>query len=355
MSTTVSTDKSAPPLTNDEVVAAVSENSAVDYIKKFPRIDRIFADPVITNQMIGLVSFVPAKGAKPNDKGIYGFAKLRGNYMTEEDANTRAETLIRDIDSANIIYHTYVGRPFPLTNSRKYAAETSEVDIRRDTTEAVSSKIKEQKADDQKKAEEMKDRQQELMDDVSGNRPQEDIDLDEYITLNVKKAQLSWTYLEHLKKLREVRDLIIKTRTEVVEADKVHPDFRDSFFDKYNGARGSSGLETDLSEDQKQNGFLRYLVEDVSLPGIDEVDELVTQITELETIDQKRVDVVVIEKPEKPEDEDEKPEDEDDKPEKPEDEDEDEDDKPEKPEDEDEKSEDEDAKPPAKKVYEDDE
>jgi hypothetical protein len=348
MSTTVSTDKSAPPLTNDEVVAAVSENSAVDYIKKFPRVDRNFADPVITNQMIGLVSFIPAKGAKPNDKGIYGFAKLRGNYMTEEDANTRAETLIRDIDSANIIYHTYVGRPFPLTNSRKYAAETSEVDIRRDTTEAVSSKIKEQKADDQKKAEEMKDRQQELMDDVSGNRPQEDIDLDEYITLNVKKAQLSWTYLEHLKKLREVRDLIIKTRMEVVEADKVHPDFRDSFFDKYNGARGSSGLETDLSEDQKQNGFLRYLVEDVSLPGIDEVDELVTQITELETIDQKRVDVVVIEKPE---DEDEKPEDEDAKPEKPEDEDE----KPEKPEDEDAKPEDEDAKPPVKKVYEDDE
>lgn len=292
MSTAVSTDKSAPPLTNDEVVSAVAENSATDYIKKFPRIDRNFADPPITNQMIGLVSFIPAKGAKPNDKGIYGFAKLRGNFMTEDDANNRAEELIRDHDSANIIYHTYVGRPFPLTNSRKYAAETSEVDIRRDTTDAVSSKIKEQKADDQKKAEEMKSRQQELMDDVSGNRPQEEIDLDEYITLNVKKAQLSWTYLEHLKKIREVRDLIMKTRVEISEADKVHTDFRDRFFEKYNSARGSSGLETDLNEDQKQNGFLRYLVEDVNLPGIDEDDELVSKVASLEVIDQKRVDIV---------------------------------------------------------------
>ena len=303
MSTEVSTDKSAPSLTNDEVVSAVAENSATDYIKKFPRIDRNFADPPIANQMIGLVSFIPAKGAKPNDKGIYGFAKLRGNYMTEDDANNRAEELIRDVDSANIIYHTYVGRPFPLTNSRKYAAETSEVDIRRDTTDAVSSKIKEQKSDDQKKAEEMKSRQQELMDDVSGNRPQEEIDLDEYITLNVKKAQLSWTYLEHLKKIREVRDLIMKTRVEISEADKVHTDFRDRFFEKYNSARGSSGLETDLNEDQKQNGFLRYLVEDVTLPGIDEDDELVSKVASLEVVEQKRVDVVELkgidEEPEK--------------------------------------------------------
>ena len=206
----------------------------------------------------------------------------------------KAEELIRDHDSANIIYHTYVGRPFPLTNSKKYAAETSEVDIRKDTTEAVSSKIKEQKKEDQQVAEEMKSRQQELMDDVSGNRPQEDIDLDEYITLNVKKAQLSWTYLEHVNKLREVRDLIVKARREVVEADKAHPTFRDSFFEKYNSARGKSGLETDINEDQKQNGFLRYLVEDVTLPGIDEVDALIDGLVQLETVDQKRVEITPI-------------------------------------------------------------
>jgi hypothetical protein len=279
---------------NDETAAAVAENSATEFIKKFPKVDRNFSDPPINLQQIGLISFIPAKGATPNDKGIYGFAKLRGNYANEDEANIRAEELIRDHDSANIIYHTYVGRPFPLTNSKKYAAETSEVDIRKDTTEAVSSKIKEQKKEDQKIAEEMKDRQQELMDDVSGNRPQDDIDLDEYITLNVKKAQLSWTYLEHVTKLREVRGLILKARQDIVDADEVNPSFRDSFFEKYNSARGKSGLETDVNEDQKQNGFLRYLVEDVTLPGIDEIDELVDGLVELDTVDQKRVTIVPI-------------------------------------------------------------
>ena len=294
MSTEVSTDRNAPPLTNEETAAAVAENSATEFIKKFPRVDRNFADPPINLQQIGLISFIPAKGAKPNDKGIYGFAKLRGNYANEDEANARAEEIIRDHDSANIIYHTYVGRPFPLTNSKKYAADTAEVDIRKDTTEAVSSNIKKQKKEDQQIAEEMKDRQQELMDDVSGNRPQEDIDLDEYITLNVKKAQLSWTYLEHVNKLREVRDLIIKARKEVVDADTAHPTFRDSFFEKYNSARGKSGLETDINEDQKKDGFLRYLVEDVTLPGIDEVDALIDGLAELEVVDQKRVAITPI-------------------------------------------------------------
>ena len=32
-------------------------------------------------QRIGLLSFVPAKGATPNSKGIYGFAKMRGNLF----------------------------------------------------------------------------------------------------------------------------------------------------------------------------------------------------------------------------------------------------------------------------------
>ena len=36
-------------------------------------------------QNIGLISFVPAKGATPNDNGVFGFAKLRGNFSTNID------------------------------------------------------------------------------------------------------------------------------------------------------------------------------------------------------------------------------------------------------------------------------
>jgi len=289
-------DKDADPLTGEDATNAISELSVDDFTKKFPVKDRNYADPQILNQQIGLVSFIPAKGATPNKKGIYGFAKLRGNYGSEIEANNRAETLIKEADSTHIIYHAYVGRPFPLTKSKKYAAETSEVDIRKDTTESISASIKGQKKEDQQKMEEIKERERELMEDVEGDRPQDDIDLDEYITLNVKRAQLSWTYIEHCKKIKDIKKIIVDSRRQITQLDKDKPEFKEQFFKKYVDARGKSGLTTSLTEDQKQDGFLRYLVQDVTLPGIDDTPEdFINTIMSEPTPDPKLVTVTELE------------------------------------------------------------
>ena len=293
----------APPLTVGEAGEAIADLNITTFTKKFPVVDRNYADPALGLQTFGLVSFIPAKGATPNKRGIYGFAKLRGNFATEGEANQRAEMLIKDVDSVHTIYHTYVGRPFPLTVSKDYAAETSEVDIRKDTTESVSAAIKGQKDEDKKKAEEIKSREQELMEDVSGDRPQEDIDLDEYITLNVKNAQLAWTYLEHIKKIKEIRSVILSTRKQVKGADAAHPSFREKFFEKYSNAREKSGLTTNMEEDAKRDGFMRYLIEDVPLPGIDMSDELTDTIIQAEDPDRNVVaihDVTLKEEDTKP-------------------------------------------------------
>jgi hypothetical protein len=284
--------ETAPPLSDPELVDAVSELNVQTFTNKFPKVDRNYADPPINLQTYGLVSFIPAKGATPNKRGIYGFAKLRGNFATEIESNQRAEMLIKECDSVHTIYHTYVGRPFPLTTSKDYASETSEVDIRKDTTESVSAAIKDQKAEDKKKAEEIKSRERELMEDVSGDRPQEDIDLDEYITLNVKKAQLAWTYLEHIKKIKEIKGVMMNTRKAIVEADGVHPTFREMFFQKYTDAREKSGLTTSLEEDAKRDGFMRYLIEDVKLPGIDVADDLIDTLVNTEDPDRHEVTIV---------------------------------------------------------------
>lgn len=261
-------DRDDKPLQGDEMKSAVEKLNNVDFTDKFKAIDRNYADPPIQLQQIGLFSFIPAKGATPNKNGIFGFAKQRGNYATEEEASARAEMIIKEVDSTHTIFHTYVGRPFPLTNSDKYALETSEVDIRKETTEAVSTTIKDKKAEDKKAMEEINEREKLLMEDVGGDRDQEDIDLDEYITLNVKNAQLSWTYMEHIKKMKEVRLLIIKTREEVRKQNIVHPTYRDSFYDKYHAARKKAGVNT--TKEDLQTGFMRYLGGDMVLPGIDD-------------------------------------------------------------------------------------
>lgn len=262
-------EQGAASLTEEEVKVAVETLDNTSFISKFPRVDRTYADPPIPLQTFGLVSFTPAKGATPNTNGLFGFAKLRGNYASELEAKQRAEAIIRNIDSYHQIYHTYVGRPFPITASSKYSAETDEIDIRKEMTASVSQSIKSKKQKENKEMEEIKQREEALL--AESRRDPEDVDpYDEYITLRVKKAQLSWTYLEHTKKIAEVKDIIIKTRARLEELEKKDSEFKEKYYAKYVKAREDVGLTMD-TEKAGQN-FMKFLVEDAVLPGIDDVD-----------------------------------------------------------------------------------
>ena len=258
-------DQGAPQLTNEEVNSALKELNNNSFTAKFPRVDRTYADPPPPLQSIGLLSFVPAKGAKPNKSGVYGFAKLRGNYATEQETDQRAEFLIRNVDSYHQIYHTYVGRPFPMTASSNYSADTNEIDIRKEMTESISNDVKQKKQDELKTVQEIKKREEELLADTK----KEEVDpYDEYITLRVKKAQLSWTYLEHVNKIKEIKDIIMRTRKEIEKLEEDNSDYKEKYYDKYMTARKESGFK-DTPEEMEAN-FLKFLVEDAQLPGIDE-------------------------------------------------------------------------------------
>ena len=263
-------EQGKPPLTEDEVNAAMIELNNDAFVSKFPRHDRTYSDPPVPLQSIGLLSFTPAKGATANENGVFGFAKLRGNYGTAIEANQRAEELIRHVDSYHQIYHTYVGRPFPVTASSKYSAETEEIDIRKEATKAVSNDVKEKKNKEQRTVEEIKKREEALL--AESRADPEDVDpYDEYITLRVKKAQLSWTYLEHLKKMEEIKGIIVRTRLELERLDEKDPEFKEKYYAKYMKAREDAGLQ-ESKQDAEEN-FMKFLVEDAVLPGIDDVEE----------------------------------------------------------------------------------
>ena len=260
-------EQGAPALSEDEVNVAMSELSNTAYTEKFPRVDRTYADPPPPMQTIGLISFTPAKGASPNENGVFGFAKLRGNYNTTQEADQRAEFLIRNVDSYHQIYHTYVGRPFPITASSKYSAETSEIDIRKEATQSISSSIKDKKLEEQKNVDDIKKREEALLEETKNIEENGADPFDEYITLRVKKAQLLWTYNEHIKKLEEVRLLVLKTRNTIAEMDEKHDDYKDKYFDKYMKARTDAGIK-DTKEDLQSN-FMSFLVEESETPGLD--------------------------------------------------------------------------------------
>ena len=253
-------DQFTPPIEKEELTHALAELNNTSFTDKFPRVDRTYADPQISLQNISLFSFMPAKGATPNESGVFGFAKIRGTFATELEANQRAEYIIKNIDSYNQIFHTYTGRPFPVTLESKYSAETSEVDIRKDMAKTVSQNIKDKKDDEYKAMQEIKQKEEELIADSK----REDVEpYDDYITQKVKCAQLSFTYLEHQKKMVEIKEIIIKTRDRINTLDTEYPDFKETYYQKYIDARQQAGIK-ETEEETKQN-FIKYLVEDAPL------------------------------------------------------------------------------------------
>jgi len=259
-------DQKTPPLTDSQAEEAMKELNITSYVEKYPKTDRTYSDPQIPLQNFALFSFMPAKGAVANANGIFGMCKIRGVFATEIEANQRAEYLIRNVDSYHQIYHCYSGRPFPVTNSSLYSSEVSEIDLKKETAEVMSQDVQDKRKKEQKEMQEIKDKEKELLTISKRNQenPTAPVDpYDTYITLRVKKAQLTWAYLEHTKKLEEVKDALIKARVEIEELDKEHSEFSEKYFEKYMEARRESGL--DESREESHNNFIKYMVEDVDL------------------------------------------------------------------------------------------
>lgn len=254
-------------LTEPEVESAMKELYHTELTSNFPRVEKFLQDPIYNNQVFGLVSFVPTKGATPDEKGCFGFLKYRGCFQTELEADQRAEFIIRNVDSYHEIYTTYIGRPTPLfKDMKKMVKEVNEIDIRKEAVNTFSEDLKEKRRKEQKDIQEIKEREQRLLDeskeDFYDKNPEE-----KYTTLHVKRANLVHTYIETMKKLDVMRENIIKTRKEIQEMDESDPELRKEYFQRYMDARKSSGLDDFSAEDvDKLKGtFMQYLYEDADL------------------------------------------------------------------------------------------
>lgn len=253
-----------PALTDIQTQAAVQALNNTSHVERFPTVERRYADPSLELQKIGLISFVPAKGATPNQNGVFGFAKMRGNFGTESEANERSRYLIRNVDSYHTIYHAYVGRPFPLTSSSDYSKEVDRVDLQNEIASAHREDIRQKREKEQRDIEDIKKREKELLEDVK--KPQE-VTEDQYTTLRVKKAQLMWTYLETEKKMKQMCGSLAQTKHELELLDAKSPELKDMYFNRYVDARQKAGLTTD--KNSLDTTFMKYLAEDVKIPAVE--------------------------------------------------------------------------------------
>lgn len=260
---TVLTDEST-----DKAVKVLVDNS---FRRNFPSLDRVYTDPLNKNQLslalqkIALVSFVPAKGVVPNEKGIFGYAKIRGVFETDIEAESRSRELIKYFDSYNKIYFAPMFRPFPVTCESTYSGDISEVEMKKGITNSVSEDVKQKKLDEEKEVKEMHDRQKKLMEE--SKRAEEGsavIDpFEEYIQNQVKRSNLIWTYKEHQQKMEDIKSVLTSTRKLLEDMDKEYPDFNEKYYDKYMDARKQAGFVE--NPDRDKLSFMHYLLNDVRL------------------------------------------------------------------------------------------
>ena len=230
------------PLTEEEVDEAKKQLINTSYLKlDFPRVVRTRNDPPLAQQNYYMFTFIPSKGAKPDADGCFGVMKQRGTFPTPKEVEEWGENLIRGTDSNSENLIGYVGKDFPLTLDSKYCLSTKEVDVRTKMDTIARDSIKAQRENDKKEMEEVQERRRELLADTSEVKSQSLDDLDYYVTLRVKRANIRMLQEECRKKLKECSKILDKTSLEINNLDDTHPEYIKEYEAKYKSALDAIG------------------------------------------------------------------------------------------------------------------
>lgn len=238
-----------PKLSNEQTAIATANLN----VPCFPNIERGFCDPQIVNQKIGLFSFFPAKGATPNEKGIFGYGKIRGTFNSEFEANAKATEIIKKFDSVHKIFHIYVGHPFPVTTLSDFSKKIDEVRIdSEEINEELNNFQKNQKEKEEEEMENIKKRQEKLQE--SPNEKIEPITI--YTTEKVKLANLKWTLDKYKQNIIEIENNIFKAQDKIFEMNKKFPEFKNQYMENYKKSCKEVGIS---DENMSDDNFIKYM------------------------------------------------------------------------------------------------
>ena len=216
--------------------------------------EKYYSDPPIFGQKLALVSFVPSSGAKPDDQGWYGAAKVRYVASTPEEADEKARELIEKVDSLHKIYTVHVGRTFPITESSNFSEEVTEIDVRKKATHIISEDILKKKKQNNDEMKDVEEREKELLQKSKNAEKGEKIDpFEDYIRHNVKRSQLIWTYVETMKKINQMKESYDEAIEIIKHYDETEPTFKENYKEKYFEARREAGIKDD------EESFLKYM------------------------------------------------------------------------------------------------
>lgn len=242
-------------LTPEEIEQAFKDNVEevkIPYLKR----DRRYIDESIPGQTYALTTFCPMPNVEPDANGFFGVEKIRGVFQTVEEAEEYAKKLIYH-DSVNKICVVKVGEPFPLTMRSDLTKRVEEVDVRNETTNAISKNIKKMAAEEAKGSKEMAKRARETL------NPPKETPIMRYTTLKQKQAIQATQYRSTLKQAEEIRRLCVATRAEIEKMEKKNKTLEKRYIKTWVEGRKKSGIK--ITEDDAKSELVLAMKNDIDV------------------------------------------------------------------------------------------
>jgi hypothetical protein len=266
--------------TNEPILSKEEIKLAKDELiknKSFPRINRRFVDPPkagepkfalfsyidqIDNQMEDFLRDVKPhlneelkqqlESLQNRPNILRGVGKIRGAFITQQEAEERAEEIVRDVDSTNSVFTCIVGVPFPLI-AEGMSEEVVKIDIQHQTEKTIEQNVRKQRYKEEKEMKEMKRREEELMRNAQKD-PNAD-DQENYITQRVKLAHLR----NHIQELKKQYRNYVKNEEQctdwLIDMKSRHPEFEKKYMEKYMAGRKAAHIP----EGKEVEGFMKYM------------------------------------------------------------------------------------------------
>jgi len=246
------------PLTDEEVVVAKKDLIDINFImSKYGRERKFRIDSTVVGQNIGVVTFKPSKGAKPDKRGCFGVIKVRGNYPNTSEADKRCDVLLTEDENCDIDM-PLVGKEFPLMiNNELYTYSVRDVDTKQIITDTTTSLIREKEEKDEKEKKAMLDKQKQLLDGTNEDEKENTLtDYTLYEQLRTKKANNLYVIEKCKNNLVKCQENIENTLKEIKEIDGKFSSYKNDYIKNYIDEIKQVGI------DPKQMEIIKYMFSD---------------------------------------------------------------------------------------------
>jgi hypothetical protein len=135
----------------------------------------------------------------------------------------------------------------------KYCKETKDVDVRMKLENVAREHMKQQREQEQREMEEIRDRQKQLLADTSEKAEIAYDDLDFYVSLRVKLAQARLMQEESEKQVKKCGKVIQQTKKQINDLDEKFPRYQQEYQSKYTNALDAIGGDT------QNNKMIEYM------------------------------------------------------------------------------------------------